>query len=391
MKSSDSGMPDTPGALEFVCNLCGQVNQAPAEALDREVASCTGCGSTVRLRALIALLSQEVLGANLVLRDFPRMKGLRALGMSDPPRLEELLHEKFDYTNTFYHKEPSFDIVKMDQRDFGTFDFIISSEVLEHVPPPVDQAFATLHRMLKPSGVLLLTVPYTLNAATQEHFPKLHDYSLSELSDRIVLVNRTEQGELQIFDDLVFHGGGGSTLEMRRFSERALRRALVQAGFQSTRIYGENYPPYGITHKQSWSLPMVARKGPFTLDRGATTELSEQYRQLHAYVRLLERELEQHKALTARLQVEFENELIDRTNWVRDLERQLAERTEWALKLQQDLDHHLDIAKHFQTEASEKTKWALSLQSDLDDLRSEFLRLKASRWTKLGRLLRLVR
>jgi len=58
--------------------------------------------------------------------------------MSDLPDVASRLADKFDYTNTFYHQEPSFDVTHPDVRDRGRYDFILSSEVMEHVPPPIE-------------------------------------------------------------------------------------------------------------------------------------------------------------------------------------------------------------------------------------------------------------
>jgi len=51
--------------VSFVCNICGQTNTI--ESLDHEASSCGGCGSNVRLRALIYLLSKELFGDGLAL------------------------------------------------------------------------------------------------------------------------------------------------------------------------------------------------------------------------------------------------------------------------------------------------------------------------------------
>ena len=64
-------------------------------------------------------------------------------------------------------------------------------------------------------------------SAVREHFPDLYDYSIAQLKNDWVLVNRTRDGRLETFDKLVFHGGPGSTLEMRVFSERTLKQMLV--------------------------------------------------------------------------------------------------------------------------------------------------------------------
>jgi SAM-dependent methyltransferase len=137
------------------------------------------------------------------------------------------------YTNTFYHQAPSFDVTSFDPRDQGRYDFIVTSEVMEHVPVPLERSFETLFRMLKPDALLLMTTPYTLHGKTAEHFPELHEYALAAPGDRTVLVNRRRDGSLEVFENLVFHGGDGSTLEMRVFTEPSLRALLQQAGFGS--------------------------------------------------------------------------------------------------------------------------------------------------------------
>src|ERR1017187_9369292 len=65
---------------DFICNVCGSRNHVAEFAA--EPASCA-YGSNVRTRALIDLLSMELFGRNLILADFPRLKSVRALGMSD--------------------------------------------------------------------------------------------------------------------------------------------------------------------------------------------------------------------------------------------------------------------------------------------------------------------
>ncbi|WP_210324170.1 class I SAM-dependent methyltransferase [Azorhizobium oxalatiphilum] len=55
--------------------------------------------------------------------------------------------------------------------DDGSFDTLMCVEVLEHVPDP-EALLADMHRVLKPGGRLLLTVPWS---ARVHHIP--HDYS----------------------------------------------------------------------------------------------------------------------------------------------------------------------------------------------------------------------
>src|SRR6266404_764607 len=263
-------------SMQFTCNICGADCTLPAQAPGREVENCSNCGSTVRLRALIALLSQEIFGLQLTIPEFPILKGIRGIGMSDLPDVASRLAEKFDYTNTFYHQSPMFDVTHPDERDWGRFDFILSSEVMEHVPAPVETAFSTLHRMLKPDGLLLMTTPYNLAGGTIEHFPELHEYTLASPGGRTVLVNRRRDGSMEVLENLEFHGGHGSTLEMRKFTEASLRAVLAEAGFSSVDFATQSLPEFGVEHAETWSLPIAARKGNF---QPPAAELAREYRE----------------------------------------------------------------------------------------------------------------
>ena len=98
-----------------------------------------------------------------------------------------------------------------------------------------------------------------LDPDTIEHFPDLHDFRLVEDQGKWRLFNRTRNGREEQFDDLVFHGGPGTTLEMRLFSRAALERHFAQAGFSEVRFASEACPRFGIEWPEPWSIPMVAR------------------------------------------------------------------------------------------------------------------------------------
>lgn len=336
----------------FTCNICGSSCKRPPGPLGREVASCSTCGSTVRLRSLIALLSQEIFGVTLAIPDFPLVKGIRGFGMSDAPEMAQRLAEKFEYTNTFYHQDPRLDIADPSPEHMrehaGRYDFILSSEVLEHVSPPVERAFVNANRMLKPDGLLLLTVPYRIDGSTTEHFPDLHEYSLASPGGRVVLVNRRRDGSIEVFENLVFHGGAGSTLEMRVFTEASLKEILAKAGFSSSRIASEDIPEFGVLHAETWSLPMAGRKGNFRPPAAAIAAA-------YGYV--------------ARNSA--------------SLARQLEERTQWALALQQEKETAKSDFQHMAAEAEEAGK-------ALAQARAARAKLDSSWWTRVGRKLGLI-
>ena len=265
--------------MRFICNLCGGPNERSAKELDREEPSCRTCGSNVRTRGLLQALSMELFGTNLTLPQFPRVKSLRGIGTSDSNHYADRLAEKFDYRNTFHDREPRMDIANPPGDEFGKYDFLVSSEVFEHVVPPAEAAFLNAYRLLRDGGVLLLTVPYSLELTTVEHFPDLHEFGLAQAGGRVLLVNRTRDGEMQVFDNLVFHRGRGEpSLEMREFSESDLKKMLTGAGFSDVRIYTGDYAPFGIVRSGQWSLPIAARKGPFALSLSSTRDVLEEWR-----------------------------------------------------------------------------------------------------------------
>ncbi len=228
--------------------------------LDRETPTCEGCGSSVRLRAIIQILSLELFGRSLSISEFPESRDIVGLGISDWEVYAEGLARKFNYTNTYYHQEPKMDLHVIDPDLEGKMDFVIATDVFEHIAPPISIAFENVRRLLKPDGVLIFSVPYSNEGETTvEHFAQLHDYEVLERDGNHILRNVTEDGVEQIFDQLVFHGGIGSTLEMRVFSESSLLREFNQAGFGRIKIYKQPDFDHGICWQLDWSLPLSAR------------------------------------------------------------------------------------------------------------------------------------
>jgi SAM-dependent methyltransferase len=286
--------------MPFICNICGSHNNI--ESFGTEPASCT-CGSNVRLRALIHLLSMELFGHDLVLAEFPKLKGIRGLGISDQPSYARILAEKFDYTNTFYDREPRLDLAELHPQLYGTYGFILLADVIEHIAPPIERALEEAFRLLKPHGFLGITIFCNPADQMREHFPELNEFRIVQLGKSSVLVNRRRNGILEVRDDLVFHGGAGATLEMREFGITELSAKLLAAGFLEVHLLTDNLPRIGILFDQDVSQPLIARRQPFVMDKCVRSQLIDEWRALGLQV-AHERERAQTLAAQIRLATE---------------------------------------------------------------------------------------
>jgi SAM-dependent methyltransferase len=246
--------------FNFTCNICSAANTVESEAsLDRDSPVCPSCGSNVRFRWTIHAISLAVFGKSIPLSDFPEARHITAIGLSDEPLYANTLANKLGYLNTFYHRDPQFDITDSACGESSSLDFIIATEVFEHIPPPIQPAFNNLARLLKPDGFVVFSTPWRPDGYTTEHFPDLYRWTLTKIGEEYVLVNKTRSGKYELFDELVFHGGAGQTLEMRLFSRPSLEQHFLAAGLQAE-FPSEPCLKYGIIFNKPWSLPCILRK-----------------------------------------------------------------------------------------------------------------------------------
>lgn len=247
---------------DFTCNVCGEMSRGVprVQVQNREFQSCRHCMASLRMRSIVHALSLALFGRSIPLPRFPADKRIRGIGMSDWDGYARTLAEKFSYTNTYYHQEPHLDITAIPESMAGSCRFLISTDVFEHIPPEgLAAAFANSRRLLAADGVFIFTVPFAKEGETREHFPRLHDFAIEERDGRRVLLNTTASGERETFEDLVFHGGDGMTLEMRVFGEEDLRRRLAGAGYSKVQVGVPDELRFGIAWPIDHSLPIVAR------------------------------------------------------------------------------------------------------------------------------------
>jgi hypothetical protein len=247
--------------MDFVCNVCAaEVKGCPDQRVDREIPSCPACNSTVRFRGVIHLLSMALYGRSMPLPSFPADKAIGGIGLSDWENYADVLAKKFTYANTLFHTEPFLDISKPIDADLrSSADFLISTDVFEHVAPPLQKAFDGAFDLLRSGGHMILTVPYSLHAKGAEHYPDLHDYRVVQFGDRYVVLNHTADGKFVVHENPVFHGGPGTTLEMRVPCLQDLKDHLATAGFEF-QVVEANVPEWGIVYRDQPDRPILAKK-----------------------------------------------------------------------------------------------------------------------------------
>jgi SAM-dependent methyltransferase len=247
--------------FEFHCNICGHYAVAPLSAVShREIPSCFSCGSSKRLRSIIAALSTELYGKIIPLSNFVNSKEIIGVGLSDAAVYAPRVGTVFTYKNTYYHKEPRLDITSLPKDMENSADFVIASDVFEHIPPPADIAFRNLFQMLKDKGICIFSVPFNNTGATVEYYPELFEYEIVKEKGKCILVNRTRQGTLQRFENPKFHGGPGATLEMRMYSRNSLIRDIEKARFTDIKIYEDSIPEFGILNDRSDSSFVISMR-----------------------------------------------------------------------------------------------------------------------------------
>jgi SAM-dependent methyltransferase len=244
--------------VEFRCNLCGAHNSSGNPLMKhRELLNCVACQSSARFRGIVHAIQRELLGnqPGAVFRSTIERRDITGIGFSDSDIYGAELARIFSYTNTFYHTDPLLDIMKAESvANYQPVDFVVCSDVLEHVPPPAITAFNNLRRLVRPDGVLILTVPYLEGYETIEHYPHLYKWKTVELGDGHHAVVNLRRGDIsrpdrvpyiECFPRPEYHGGPGEILEMRLFGEGDLCARLAYAGFLSVEAIEANLPEIG--------------------------------------------------------------------------------------------------------------------------------------------------
>lgn len=180
-----------------ICTVCGEAAdfEGFSENL-RESGNCTRCGSFNRQRQMAFVLRQRLgvpVDGALALRDAVTLYNLESNGP---------LHARLANFGGYVCSEyfgPEYVSGKMVATSSGkvrhedvqalsfppdTFDFVMSSDVLEHVPDPY-QAHREIYRVLKPGGSHIFTVPYNPGAARDDKRAELVDGKVHYLAEAL--------------------------------------------------------------------------------------------------------------------------------------------------------------------------------------------------------------
>ena len=237
----------------FTCIVCGRISRSGLPG--RESMQCHRCGATWRARAMVLGVLQSLGYSNTALKDAREDWSIRGLGTSDDIKIAKQLVNKFDYVNTYYHKGPKLDLTDVDPQWRESAQFVICSDVLEHVPPPTHSALEGLFSVVASGGAAIISIPYTTADATIEFYPELERYEVQ--GNQVVW--HDSNGVRHVDDSPEFHGGAGQTLAFRVWSLARFEEALLSAGFLQIERLKFN-KALGVPSLVSGDVILIARK-----------------------------------------------------------------------------------------------------------------------------------
>lgn len=153
----------------------------------REGCACAGCGSSLRSGQLARVIIDEVQkmteasGTSLSnLFDDPRVQALSIAEINSAGTLHQFLSKCPNLRYSEYGSTssgiPSESLMHLSYAD-SSFDLVVTSETLEHVPD-LDIALSEIHRVLKPTGAHIFTVPVVWERATTRQRARIQNGKL---------------------------------------------------------------------------------------------------------------------------------------------------------------------------------------------------------------------
>eukprot|EP00121_Abeoforma_whisleri_P002630 Awhi_evm1s2366 len=237
---------------EFKCLICGEhTHTKDFQANFRESCGCARCGATLRHRKYSATLVRtfnKKLGTNFLTLpeavQSPALSNQHIFNTETTGIIDQHLRSCQNYVHSEFlgvtHQSGEVvggilhqNLMETSYAD-DTFDFVLTSEVFEHIPFPYT-AFQEIYRILKPGGYHVMSVPHVLALK----------------KDRILASLDKETGEITYHQPPQYHGepnplaeGGSSKgiLCYTVFGQEMIKR-LHAMGFEVEveHIYDEQY------------------------------------------------------------------------------------------------------------------------------------------------------
>jgi SAM-dependent methyltransferase len=177
------------------------------------------------------------------------------LGIGDDTSIAKILAQKFTYTNTHIDKFPKLDLLDENTNEYGVFEFISCSDVLEHISGSVQSAITEMYNLLRLGGFVAVSVPIASVDQHEELYPNLMEWK--SIGNSVHW--KDTGGTSHIEDNPEWHGGDGLTLAFRRWSARYLKKCFLDAGFQNI-DFVNGVSRHGTYSENELFVSLVARK-----------------------------------------------------------------------------------------------------------------------------------
>lgn len=198
----------TDGSILPACAVCGgsaykhqkvlwdglvsdwQLSEEETAYIDRQQGTqCLGCGSNLRSIALAMALCDGFGHKGLLDELIAQRPAQRLLEVNEAGTLHPRLCQLPGHVFASY---PEYDLMDLALAD-ASFDFIVHSDTLEHVPDPL-RALTEIRRVLRPGGRTIFTIPIVVDRMSRSReglSPSYHGDPTTATADLLV---RTEFG-----------------------------------------------------------------------------------------------------------------------------------------------------------------------------------------------------
>jgi O-antigen biosynthesis protein len=309
----------------------------------------------------------------------------------------------------------------------ASFDLVVTFEVIEHLEH-WQQLLSEARRVLRPSGVLLVSTPnkafYTESRAAAGANPyHVHEFEYAEfqaaLRAEFAHVHLWTQNHSEVIAFVpaqpsrgTFDAPADAAPEVAHF----YLAACSQAPIARTSAFAWLPAAGNVLRERQRHISLlereVARKNHWLEEAAAAqTALQKEYDKLEAELQKsnewaahlngeiakataviddLREELKAARAGYERQIAILEEQLARDIAAIQDHERTIAARTEWAHSLDREMNQEREVYRHLEQQHLATQQHLIDTQAELERLRAEQAATDATRWVRLGRGLRLM-